>query len=300
MAFDDKLRGVVSITRPHLALMTFTLATAVALLATYDQGLTGPNIWEFIAVVTGTYLAVVGSYVFNDFCDVDIDEIAFPQRAIPSSSMSRKEALALAVALYAGSLALFAILEPLAMVLVMVAIALVTVYSRYLKRTTPYSFLAVGVAYGLVPLGVWLAMTRGISIVTLQFCLMICITDWGFTNCDASRDVEADRSRGVPTFPVTYGISATSKLVILCWSIGITLSLGIWFSAILSPLFLLAAVVAGGWIFWRCLRFIKNPRPDVGDELFLDGSRYRGILFGFMILDLILFLSGYGLLEHTL
>jgi len=294
LTFGEKSRGLISITRPHLALMTLTLATVVVLLAMLTQDLE-PVLWEFVAVVMAVYLAVVGSYTFNDYCDVDIDAIAFPQRAIPSSSLSPKEALAISVILYSTSLVLFCVLELAAVPIVLIAILIITLYSRVLKRRTPYSFLPVGIAYGLVPLGVWFAMTTEITMVPILFCLMICITDWGFTNSDASRDVEADSQRGAPTFPVTFGIPATTGLIFTCWTAGILLSVGIWWAAGLSILYLLGAIVAGTWLLWRCYRFFRDPRPQVGGELFIESSRYRAVLFGVMILDLLLLINGFRL-----
>jgi 4-hydroxybenzoate polyprenyltransferase len=73
----------------------------------------------------------------------------------------------------------------------------------------------VGISYGLVPIGIWLAFDpAGIfkqpdygSILPLPAIflgLMMCFTDWGFTLSGVARDVEGDRARGAPTFPVTF------------------------------------------------------------------------------------------------
>jgi len=138
--------------------------------------------------------------------------------------------------------------------------------------------------------GVWFAFTNEISLVPIFFGLMICITDWGFTNSDAARDVEGDRKKGAPTFPVTFGIPATTKLIITCWFIGILLSFGIWYAAPLSYPFLGFATIAGGWMLVKSAYFYRNPKAEVGGILFLQASKYRGILFLAMIADLILIL----------
>ena len=99
----------------------------------------------------------------------------------------------------------------------------------------PFSRNFAGLSFGLVPLGVWLAMEPagflktgpGLHPAVLVLSAMICITDWGFTNCDASRDVAGDREEGIPTMPVTFGIPATAKIVAVFWLIGVLLSLAL-------------------------------------------------------------------------
>jgi len=48
--------------------------------------------------------------------------------------------------------------------------------------------------------------------------------------------------------------------------------------------------------------FIRTPTPERGGRLFLQGSRYRGIMFGSLILDVVLLilLPGYaGILSQV-
>ena len=181
--------------------------------------------------------------------------------------------------------------------MLLIAVLVVTFYSYYAKRKTPLSFIPVGVAYGLVPIGVWLAFDPAgilksnggmLPLPAVLFGLMICITDWGFSLSGVCRDVEGDQKRGVHTTPVVYGIQFTSRFISVIWTAGVLLSLLIGITAGLGPLFLAVAAGAGAWVLVQCVDFVHNPLPERGGRLFLQGSRYRAVMFSSLIVDVLL------------
>ena len=199
-----------------------------------------------------------------------------------------------------------AYLNPESLVVFIIAAGVITLYSSVAKRSTFLSFLPVGISYGLVPIGVWLAFDPAgvlnlglvhsyapddsvlLPLSALFFGAMICVTDWGFTLSGVARDVEGDRAKGAPTVPVTFGVPATSKFIFMCWLVGVAASLVIGYTAHLGPLYFAGALLGGGWILWQSIDFIKNPLPERGGKLFLQGSRYRGVMFGSLIIDVLL------------
>ncbi|WMW21500.1 UbiA family prenyltransferase [Methanolobus mangrovi] len=285
--------------RPEIADMDLALPAASALLASYLTIGVLPDPILFIIAVIGGYAAITSSYVYNDCCDVDIDQINLPNRPLVSDKLSRGQAMK-----YAGLLFLIAsvaalYLNPESFVVLVIAVVTISIYSKLAKRLTFLSFVPVGIAYGLVPIGIWLAFDpAGIlkepsygSILPLPAIflgLMMCFTDWGFTLSGVARDVEGDRARGAPTFPVTYGVPATSRFVTLMWVVGIIASIAIGITAKIGPIYFAGALLAGGWILTQSFDFIKNPTEQRGGQLFLQGSRYRGVMFGSLILDVIL------------
>ena len=154
----------------------------------------------------------------------------------------------------------------------------------------------MGLSYGLVPLGVWLAMEpagilkagAGIHPASLILAAMICITDWGFTNCDASRDVEGDRREGIPTTPATFGISVTAKMVALFWLVGIALSIALGLASGLGWFYFIAAVVSGGWLLGQNQDFVRHPTAKRGEQFFYQSASYRAWLFAALIIDVLL------------
>ena len=301
----------IEMLRPEIADMDLALPAASALLASYLLAGAFPPLIPFIIAVIGGYAAITSSYVFNDCCDIDIDEINLPNRPLPSSNISKNQALfySLFLAIIASATALY--LNPESFVILLIAVTTISVYSVVAKRMTFLSFVPVGIAYGLVPIGIWLAFDPAGILLTVQdsvmadlmagvpdsgilpipaifLGIMMCVTDWGFTLSGVARDVEGDRAKGAPTFPVTFGIPTTSKFVTLCWIAGVIASLVIGWTAHLGPIFFAGAIFAGAWMLIQSFDFIKNPLPERGGKLFLQGSRYRGVMFGSLIVDVVL------------
>ena len=292
----SKFRAHIELLRPPLAPMDLAMPAASALLASYAVSGALPPLLPFVLATLGAYAAITSSYVFNDCCDIDVDRIAMPNRPLPSAVLSKREAQIWALLLFIFSAAVALYLNLESFVVLALATAMITIYSAWAKRSTPFSWIFVGLSFGLVPLGVWLAMEPagflkpglGLHPASVILALMIGITDWGFTNCDASRDVAGDREKGIPTTPATFGIPATAKMVAFFWLIGVALSLALGVLAGLGWLYLAVAAGAGGWLLRQNLDFVKNPTAERGDRLFYQSEDYRAVLFAAIIADVLL------------
>jgi len=213
--------------------MDIALPGAAALVAAYATSGGLPAAFPFAIATLGAYFAITSSYVYNDCCDVDVDAVGMPGRPLPSSQVTRSAALAYSALLFGIAAAVAFYLNPESLVALIAATLVMVLYSKAAKRTTPFSWALVGLSFGIVPVGVWLAMAPagvlkdgpGLHAGAVILGAIICITDWGFTNCDASRDVAGDRREGIPTFPVTYGIPRTAKPVAAAWVVGVILSI---------------------------------------------------------------------------
>jgi len=288
--------------RPPLAPMDIALPGATALLAAYATTGGLPPAFPFAIATLGAYFAITSSYVYNDCCDLDVDAVGMPNRPLPSSQVTRSSALAYSALLFGIAAAVALYLNPESLVALIAATLLMAVYSKVAKRMTPFSWIFVGLAYGIVPVGVWLAMAPagllkagpGLHPGALVLGAMICITDWGFTNCDASRDLEGDRREGIPTFPVTFGIPRTAKLVAAAWILGVALSLALGLVTGLGPIYFAAALAAGAWMIIKTVDFIKNPTAERGEGIFYQGANYRAVLFAALIIDVLLRATAEG------
>ncbi len=289
------VKAYLELLRPPLAPMDLALPAASALLSAYATSGALPDALPFLIATIGAYFAITSAYVFNDYIDVDVDSIGMPGRPLPSSRVSRRAAATYAAMLFLLAAAAALYLNPESLVALLLATVIITAYSAWAKRRTPLSWIFVGLAFGMVPVGVWLAISPlgylkpgpGFHPAALLLGLMICITDWGFTNCDAARDVPGDRAKGIPTTPATYGIPLTSRLVAAFWSAGIVLSLLLGASAGLDVVYYAVAMVSGVWMLRQCIDFMRNPTPERGDRLFYQGANYRAVLFAALILDVL-------------
>ncbi len=291
-----RFREHIELLRPPLAAMDLAMPAASALLASYAVNGALPPVLPFLIATMGAYLAITSSYVYNDCCDIDVDRIGMPDRPLPSARLSKRNAQAWSLLLFLLAAASALYLNPESFVALIAATMLITIYSAWAKRRTPFSWVFVGLSFGLVPFGVWLAIEPagilkaglGLHPSSVILAAMICITDWGFTNCDASRDVAGDKEEGIPTTPATYGISATARMVAFFWLIGVILSIALGHFAGLGWLYLAAAGVAGGWLLWQNLDFVRNPTAQRGAWLFYQSANYRAVLFAAVIADVLL------------
>ncbi|MDD1722618.1 MAG: UbiA family prenyltransferase [Methanothrix sp.] len=292
----SRFKAHIQLLRPPLAAMDLAMPAAAALLAVYAVEGSLPPLLPFIIASIGAYCAITSSYVYNDCCDIDVDSIAMPDRPLPSAQLSRKEAQLWSLFLFMVAAAVALYLNPESFVVLAAATLLITIYSTWAKRNTPFSWIFVGLSFGLVPLGVWLAFEPagllkagpGLHPAGLILAAMIGITDWGFTNCDASRDVAGDKEKGIPTTPATFGIPATARMVSGFWIIGVGLSLALGLAANLGWLYLAAAAVGGGWLLWQNLDFVRHPTAERGERLFYQSANYRAVLFAALIIDVLL------------
>lgn len=292
----SRFRAHIELLRPPLAAMDLAMPAASALLAVYAVEGVLPPILPFLAAVVGAYCAITSSYVYNDCCDIDVDRIAMPNRPLPSARLGKREAQAWSLFLFLVAAVVALILNPESLVALIAATLLITIYSAWAKRNTPFSWIFVGLSFGMVPLGVWLAMEPagflkfgpGLHPAALILALMIGITDWGFTNCDASRDVAGDKEEGIPTMPATYGIPNTAKMVALFWLIGVLFSLALGLLADLGWLYLSIALIAGGWQIRQTMDFVRHPTAIRGDRLFYQSANYRAVLFVVIIVVVLL------------
>jgi 4-hydroxybenzoate polyprenyltransferase len=292
----SRIRAHIELLRPPLAAMDLAMPAAAALLASYTAGHGLPPLFPFLVATVGAYCAITSSYVLNDCCDIEVDRVAMPHRPLPAAQISRRDALIWALFLFAAAAFAALYLNAESLVALLAATIIITIYSAWAKRSTPFSWVLVGLAFGQVPMGVWLALEPagilkaglGVHPAAVILSLMICITDWGFTNCDASRDVAGDREKGIPTTPAVYGIPATAKIVAFFWLAGVLLSVALWLSAGLGTLYLGVALLAGGWILLQNLDFLRHPTAERGDRLFYQAANYRAALFAALIADVLI------------
>ena len=292
----SKFKARIALLRPPLAAMDLAMPAAAALLAVYAVQGTLPQVLPFLIASLGAYCAITSSYVYNDCCDIDVDAVGMPDRPLPSAQLSKRDAELWSLLLFLVAAAVALYLNPESFAVLVLATVLITIYSKWAKRNTPFSWVFVGLSFGLVPLGVWLAMQPagllapgpGLHPAGLILAAMIGITDFGFTNCDASRDVAGDRTKGIPTTPATYGIPATARMVAGFWIIGVVLSIALGISAHLGWLYLASAGLAGGWLLLQNLDFVSHPTAERGERLFYQSANYRAALFAAIIIDVLM------------
>jgi len=158
--------------------------------------------WIVVAMV-GARSAAMG---FNRLVDrrIDADNPRTAGRALPAGHVSPGFVTAFVLA-SCGLLVLAAWqLNPLALALSPVALAILLGYS-YTKRFTAFAHLVLGLALAGAPLGAWIAV-RG-SVEATPFLLAGVVILWvsGFDVLYALQDEDFDRNRGLHSIPARIG-----------------------------------------------------------------------------------------------
>ena len=182
-------------------------ALAGALLASRHVAVTWPAIgWILVAMVSARSAAMG----FNRLVDARLDALnpRTAARELPRGVMSRREAIAFVLA--SSGVFLYAAfrLSPLCFALAPVALAIVFWYSLA-KRYTTWTQLFLGLAMAVAPVGGWLAVGgRG---GWEPWLLALAIGTWvgGFDILYACQDLEFDRSHGLRSIPVRFGVRAS-------------------------------------------------------------------------------------------
>jgi len=204
-------------------------------------------LWIVVAMV-GARSAAMG---FNRLVDRKIDA-ANPRtatRALPAGLVSPAAVTLFVVA--SGALLVLAAwqLNPLALALSPVALAILFLYS-YTKRFTWASHLVLGLSLAGAPLGAWIAV-RG-DVAPAPFILAAAVLLWvaGFDVLYALQDVEFDRRSGLFSIPARFGV--VPALWISAGLHAIMLGLLALLPRIYPP-----GLGAGFWIGWTgCLLLI--------------------------------------------
>lgn len=201
--------------------------------------------WPVVALIVVAFVAARNAgHSFNRWADRRYDA-ANPRtqgRAIPSGRLS--PALALAVAGLSGAVLIVAaaLLNPLALALAPVALAVIFLYSytkRYSALTTPY----LGLVEGITPAAVYIAVTG-----TLPWPALLAVgalIAWGtaFETIHSLGDVEADRASGLRSLPIRWGAEPARRAVPLFHALALALFVAFVVLGGLAPLGLVGVAV---------------------------------------------------------
>jgi len=229
-----KLRVVLEMIKIEHTLFALPFAFMGALLAA--NGL--PTPWQALWILVAMVGARSAAMAFNRLVDRDVDarNPRTKGRAIPAGLVSVPFVIGFTVATSALLVLAAGMLNPLALALSPLALAIVFFYS-FTKRFTAWSHGFLGLALAVAPVGAWVAV-RGEFAATPLF-LGAAVVCWliGFDIIYALQDVEFDRSAGLRSMPVALGPTgalwlgraAHAAMVGFLVLTGVAAGLGLWY-----------------------------------------------------------------------
>ena len=243
---SSRIRIVLDMIKFEHSVFALPFALTGALLAARFASHGWPSWKQLVWIITAMVAARSAAMTINRIADLHYDK-ANPrtaQRALATGALSTAFAWTFTI----GAVAVFFLaawqLNPLALKLAPVALAILFFYS-YTKRFTNWSHLFLGFALGISPAAAWIAVTGGLDVRMLILCAAVTLWVGGFDILYACQDVDFDRRAGLFSVPKRFGI-AKALLIARLMHVGVVALLS-WLAASFSlpwPAWLGIAVVA--------------------------------------------------------
>jgi heme o synthase len=244
----------------------------------------------FIAVGAGA------SGALNMWWDADIDAVMrrTRKRPVPSGRVDGGEALAIGLALSGFSVVMLGLATNLvaAGLLAFTIFFYAVIYTMWLKRWTPQNIVIGGAAGAFPPMIGWVAATGSVSIeAVLMFALIFMWTPPHFWALALFMRSDYDDA-GVPMLTVTHGRPATRRSILAYTVLLAPVSLGLAFTSIGGPVYLLVALGLNAWFLkgavaiWR--RDDSMAEADsyrIEKDFFRFSLYYLFLHFGALVVD---------------
>jgi 4-hydroxybenzoate polyprenyltransferase len=202
-----RIRTVLEMIKFEHSVFALPFALVGALLAARASG-TLPSWHQLLWIVVAMVGARSAAMTMNRIADIEYDRRnpRTASRALPAGELS--VGFARAFTILAAAVLVFAAwrLNPLALKLSPVALAVLFFYS-YTKRFTSWSHFALGFSLGISPAAAWIAIRGSLDWRVLILCAAVTLWVGGFDVLYACQDVEFDKAAGLHSIPKKFGIA---------------------------------------------------------------------------------------------
>lgn len=274
----------VALTKPGI--MSLLLVTTFCAMLMAERGL--PPLWLVVVTLLGGVLASGGANVLNCYIDRDIDGqmIRTRNRAIVAGRVNPEAALAYGIILTGSSVLLLGLLVNwLAAALALAGnLFYVFIYTKWLKRATPYNIVIGGAAGAVPPLVGWAAVTGELS--PLAWGLFLIVFAWTpphFWALALLKQGEYTRA-SVPMLPVVRGEAETRRQIVIYTVIltGVCLALT---PLGLGPIYLGSAIVLNGLFLGYAVWLYLDPSKRIARKMFFYSLWYLALIFAAAVID---------------
>ncbi|MBI4321910.1 MAG: UbiA prenyltransferase family protein [Chloroflexi bacterium] len=158
-----------------------------------------------------------------------------------------------------------------------------------LAKVSPWKFLPTGLMIGFGSLAGWFAVSNEVNLTLVVFFLWMAAWEIGGRNIvNDWSDIEEDIYLGIKTVPATFGVGSAGKLAFVGIVLTFLLSLALAFTANLSWLYLVGAMVAGVYMLLvPGLRLLREPdRIELAPILFNRASLYPAAMLAIVVVSI--------------
>ena len=234
-------------------------------------------------------LASASAALFNQYADRDLDRLMSRtrHRALPAGRVHSTEVLTLGgiLGLLALGVALLVFNALVALHLFLGAFVYAVVYTMWLKRRTWLNIVIGGMAGSF-------AILAGGASVRPEFCLpplllalvMFFWTPSHFWSLALAHQGDYARA-GIPMLPVVAGPARTARAILINTGLLVSSSLLPYLAGTLGWVYLIGALLAGGYFLFQNYRLVKNPSRDLAWTNFKASMSYLSLLLAVVALD---------------
>ncbi len=205
-----KIRTVLEMIKFEHSVFALPFALTAALLAARYAG--SSSGWPAPRQILWIVVAMVGArsaaMTMNRIADLHYDRLnpRTQQRPLVTGALTLQFAWVFALGSSAVLVAAAWQLNPLALKLSPVALAVVFFYS-YTKRFTTWSHLVLGFCLGMSPAAAWIAVSGALDPRMLILCAAVTLWVAGFDVLYACQDIEFDKQVGLYSIPRKFGVA---------------------------------------------------------------------------------------------
>jgi len=222
----SRIKTVLEMIKFEHSIFALPFALTGALLAARATRRSWPSLGQILWIIAAMLAARSAAMTMNRIADLrfDRENPRTKQRALPTGALTLRFAWLFTLVAVAVFFIAAWQLNPLALKLAPLAIAILFFYS-FTKRFTNWSHLFLGLALGISPAAAWIAITGGLDPRMLILCAAVTLWVGGFDVLYACQDVEYDQRAGLFSVPKKFGI-ANALLIARIMHIGVIALLG--------------------------------------------------------------------------
>jgi 4-hydroxybenzoate polyprenyltransferase len=208
----SRIRVVLEMIKFEHSVFALPFALVGALLAARTAGHL-PTWQQILWIIVAMVGARSAAMTINRIADIEFDarNPRTAARALPAGQLSLGFAWLFTLA--ASALLIIAAwqLNPLALKLAPLALAILFLYS-YTKRFTALSHFVLGFCLGISPAAAWIAIRGSLDVRMLILCAAVTLWVGGFDVLYACQDVDFDRSAGLHSIPKKFGVARALQI----------------------------------------------------------------------------------------
>lgn len=204
----SRIRTVLEMIKFEHSVFALPFALTGALLAARASSHSWPTLRQILWIVVAMVAARSAAMTINRIVDIryDKENPRTKTRALATGALSISFAWAFTIAAVAVFFVAAWQLNPFALKLAPLAIAILFFYS-FTKRFTSWSHVFLGFALGISPAAAWIAITGSLDWRMLILCGAVTLWVGGFDVLYACQDVEFDQQAGLYSVPKRFGIA---------------------------------------------------------------------------------------------